>query len=191
MRTGTARYAEHYEVAAYGETMVRWGYNHWWSNTFLLGFIAETFKNLGRTTEADILSGWGTARGIFDLLNAGSSPDQRCRSGRDVPTLEMFGFASTPWARLCYGKKWLTQKLTGFKKKYVVKSIRKLMDTHRSDFFKIDPLSFGGPSWWTLSEIPALCDLKSVFFQLTRRGLCLLKSVPEHKVKTAVNALGA
>ena len=191
MRTGTARYAEHYEVAAYGETMVRWGYNHWWSNTFLLGFSAETFKNLGRTTEADIRSGWGTARGIFDLLNAGPRSDQRCRSGRDVPTLEMFGFASTPWARLCYGKKWLTQKLTGFKKEYVIKSIRKLMDTHRSDFFKIDPLSFGGPSWWTLSEIPALCDLKSVFFQLTRRGLCLLKSVPEHKVKTAVNALGA
>ena len=37
MKTGTARYAKHYEIAAYGESAVRWGYNHWWSKAFLLG----------------------------------------------------------------------------------------------------------------------------------------------------------
>ena len=41
MKTGTARYAKHYEIAAYGESAVRWGYNHWWSKTFLLGFSAN------------------------------------------------------------------------------------------------------------------------------------------------------
>jgi len=156
MKTGTQRYAENYEVAAYGESVVRWGYNHWWSKAFSLGFSGDTLKNLGRTADWAVISGWGVALGIFDVLNARSRADQRCRSGQDVPTVEMFSFADTPWARLCYGKKWLTQKLTGFKKKYVIKSIRKLMDTHRSDSFKIDPLLLGGPSWWTLSELPAL-----------------------------------
>ena len=156
MKTGTSRYAEHYEVAAYCESAVRWGYNYWWSKTFSLGFSTNTLTNLGRTAESDVISGWGMATGISDLLNARSRPDQRCRSGQDVPTLEMFGFADTPWARLCYGKQWLTQKLTGFKKKYVVEFIRVLMDTHRSDSFKIDPLSYGSPFWWTLSELPSI-----------------------------------
>jgi hypothetical protein len=35
MKTGTARYAKHYEIAAYGESAVRWGYNRWWGKTFL------------------------------------------------------------------------------------------------------------------------------------------------------------
>jgi hypothetical protein len=63
MKTGTARYAKHYEIAAYGESAVRWGYNHWWSKTFLLGFSAHTFINLGRTTKADIACGWGLTEG--------------------------------------------------------------------------------------------------------------------------------
>jgi hypothetical protein len=63
MKTGTARYAKHYEIAAYGESAVRWGYNHWWSKTFLLGFSANTFNNLGRTTKADIACGWGLTEG--------------------------------------------------------------------------------------------------------------------------------
>ena len=63
MKTGTARYAKHYEIAAYGESAVRWGYNHWWSKTFLLGFSADTFNNLGRTTKADIACGWGLTEG--------------------------------------------------------------------------------------------------------------------------------
>ena len=157
MRAGTTRYPEHYEIAAYGPSAVRWGYNHFKSNVlFSFDSSAESVEHFGRTTESDILFGWGMARGIFDALNERSRADQRCRSGRDVPTLEMFGFASTPWGRLCYEKKWLTQKLTGFKKNHVIKSIRKLMDTHRSDSFKIDPLSLGGPSWWTLSELPSI-----------------------------------
>ena len=157
MKTSAKRDAEHYEIAAYGRSAVLWGYNPFKSNAILILDPSDfVFVNLGRTTESDILFGWGMARGIFDVLNAGPRSDQRCRSGRDVPILEMFGFASTPWARLCYGKKWPTQKLTGFKKKNVIKSIRKLMDTHRSDSFKIDPLSFGGPSWWTLSEFPSI-----------------------------------
>jgi len=156
MKTGTQRHAEHYEVVAYGQSAVRWGYNHWWSDTFLLGLNADIFKNPGRTAESDVLSVWGMATGLFDLSNPASRPDQRRRSGQDVPTLEMFGSADTPWARLCYGKQWLTQKLTGFKKKYVVEFIRELMDTHRSDSFKIDPLSFGGPAWWTLSELSSI-----------------------------------
>ena len=164
MRAGTTRHPEHYEIAAYGRSAVLWGYNPFKSNAILILDPSDfALVNLGRTTESDILSGWGTARGIFDVLNERSRADQRCRSGRDVPILEMFGFASTPWARLCYGKKWLTQKLTGFKKKYVIKSIRRLMDTHRSDFFKIDPLSFGGPSWWTLSEFPPLFNRNPLF----------------------------
>ena len=63
MKTGTARYAKHYEIAAYGESAVRWGYNHWWGKTFLLGFSANTFNNLGRTTKADIACGWGLTEG--------------------------------------------------------------------------------------------------------------------------------
>jgi hypothetical protein len=57
MQTGTAGYAQHYEIAAYGGSRVRQGYSHWWRNTFLLGFSADTFKNLGRTTRADVISG--------------------------------------------------------------------------------------------------------------------------------------
>ena len=63
MKTGTVRYAKHYEIAAYGESAVRWGYNHWWSKTFLLGFSADTFNNLGITTKADIACGWGLTEG--------------------------------------------------------------------------------------------------------------------------------
>jgi len=146
---------QHYEIAAYGRSAVRWGYNPLKGNVILLLAPSDfAFKNLGRTTESDIISGWGTVSDMFDLLNAKSRLDQRCRSSQDVPTFAMFGFASTSWARFCYGKQWLTRKLTGFKKNYVIKSIRKLMDAHQSDSFKIDPLSLGGPSWWTLSEFP-------------------------------------
>jgi len=28
MKTGTTRYAEHYEVAAYGQSVLRWVYNY-------------------------------------------------------------------------------------------------------------------------------------------------------------------
>ena len=104
MKTGTSRYAGHYEVAAYGESAVRWGYNHWWNTAFLLGFGADTFKNRGRTTESHVISGWGAATGIYDQKFCKTRTDQRYRSGQDVPTLEMFGFADTPWARLRYGK---------------------------------------------------------------------------------------
>ena len=174
MKTGTARYAKHYEIAAYGESAVRWGYNHWWSKTFLLGFSGNTFKNLGRTTEADVISGWGLASAIFDALNLKARADNRCRSGADVPTLERFGFVDTPWARLGYGKKWLTQKLTGFKKKYVIKFIEVSMDTDRSDSFKIDPLSFGRCCWWTLSEFPSLLNRHPQFmsFMETNHAKC-------------------
>jgi hypothetical protein len=82
MKTGTARYAKHYEIAAYGESAVRWGYNHWWSKTFLLGFSTDTFKNLGRTTEADVISGWGVASAIHDVINAKT----KVRSDNTAPT---------------------------------------------------------------------------------------------------------
>ena len=85
MKTGTARYAKHYEIAAYGESAMRWGYNYWWSKAFLIGFNADTFKNSGRTTEADVISGWGMTCSIHDVLNARTRADNRCRSGADVP----------------------------------------------------------------------------------------------------------
>jgi hypothetical protein len=161
MKTGTARYAKHYEIAAYGESAVRWGYNHWWGRTFLLGFSADTFKNLGRTTESDVISGWGMASGIFDALNLKARVDNRCRSGAGGPTLEIFGFADTPWARLCYGKKWLTKKLTGFNKEVRYQVHQSPDGRHRSDSFKIDPLSYGCFCWWTLSESPSLLNRHS------------------------------
>ncbi len=77
MKTGTARYAKHYEIAAYGESAVRCGYNHWWGKTFLLGFSADTFNNLGRTTKADIACGWG--------LTEGARSDIRYRNIRPPP----------------------------------------------------------------------------------------------------------
>ncbi len=86
MKTGTARYAKHYEIAAYGESAVRCGYNHWWSKAFLIGFSANTFNNLGRTTESDVISGWGMASSIHDVINSKTRTDNRCRSGADVPT---------------------------------------------------------------------------------------------------------
>jgi hypothetical protein len=80
---------QHYEIAAYGRSAVRWGHNPFKSNVILLLAPSDfASKNLGRTTESDIISGWGTASGIFDFLNAKSRPDQRCRSGQDVPTFE-------------------------------------------------------------------------------------------------------
>ncbi len=166
MKTGTARYAKHYEIAAYGESAMRWGYNYWWSKAFLIGFNAETFKNLGRTTEADVISGWGMASSIHDVLNSRLRADNRCRSGADVPTLSLFGFADTPWARLGYGRQWLTQKLTGFKKKYVIRFIEFSMDSHRSDSFKIDPLAFGRCCWWTLSEFPSFLNRHPQFMSV-------------------------
>ncbi len=62
MKTGTARYAKHYEIAAYGESAVRWGYNHWWSKAFALGFGSD-LSNCARTTKADIACGWGLTEG--------------------------------------------------------------------------------------------------------------------------------
>jgi len=172
MRTGTNRYAEHYEVAAYGESVVRWGYNHWWSKVFSLGFGARTLKNLGRITEYHVTSGWGMATGIFDVLNAKARPDQRCRPVQDTPSLEMFGFVSTPWVRIRYKKKRLTQKFTSFKKKYVALFVRKLTDIRRSDSSKIDPLFLGGPSRRASSELPTLCNLRAVCsFHLVRSRL--------------------
>ena len=157
MRVNMVRTVENFKIAAYGESAVLWGYNHFKSNAlFSFSLTANIWAHRGRITQVHVICGWGVARTIFDVVNARSRADQRCRSGQDVPTLEMFGRVSTPWARLCYGKQWLTRKLTGFKKKYVIKSIRKLMDTHRSDSFKIDPLSYGGPAWWTLSELPSI-----------------------------------
>ena len=41
MKTGTARYAQHYEIATYGESRVREGYAHW-SGTFALGNLIAT-----------------------------------------------------------------------------------------------------------------------------------------------------
>ncbi len=62
MKTGTARYAKHYEIAAYGESAIRWGYNYWWSKAFALGFGSDLSK-CARTTEADIACGWGLTEG--------------------------------------------------------------------------------------------------------------------------------
>ena len=62
MKTGTARYAKHYEIAAYGESAIRWGYNYWWSKAFALGFGSD-LSNCARTTKADIACGWGLTEG--------------------------------------------------------------------------------------------------------------------------------
>ena len=85
MKTGTARYAKHYEIAAYGESAVRWGYNHWWGKACPLGFSVDTANSPGRTTESDVTSGWGVVNAIHDVLNSDARADNRCWSGQDVP----------------------------------------------------------------------------------------------------------
>ena len=62
MKTGTARYAKHYEIAAYGESVVRWGYNYWWAKTFSVA-VGSDLSKCARTTEADIACGWGLTEG--------------------------------------------------------------------------------------------------------------------------------
>ena len=62
MKTGTARYAQHYEIAAYGESAMRWGYNYWWAKTFSVA-VGSDHSKCARTTEADIACGWGLTEG--------------------------------------------------------------------------------------------------------------------------------
>jgi len=85
MRTGTARDAEHYEIAAYGQTAVGWGYNHWWSKVFLLVSGAKGFTEPGSTTNFDTIAGWGVSDSICAQKFRKDRADNSFRSGPDAP----------------------------------------------------------------------------------------------------------
>jgi len=81
-------------------------------------------RKLGRTSPLHLKTGWGGNSIAQSKEHDLKKPDSLARSGADVPTM-----------------------------RENVNVVRVLMDTHRSDSFKIDPLSFGAYPWWTASEI--------------------------------------
>jgi len=81
-------------------------------------------RKLGRTSPLHLKTGWGGNSIAQSKEHDLKKPDSLARSGADVPTM-----------------------------RENVNVVRVLMDTHRSDSFKIGPLSFGAYPWWTASEI--------------------------------------
>jgi len=81
MKTGTARYAKHYEIAAFGGSRVRQGYTHWWCNTFVLSPPTGSC-NVGKTSKAEIVYGWEFTEGVrsdiryWNIIPQGLSQDK-------------------------------------------------------------------------------------------------------------------
>jgi len=94
-------------------------------------------RNLCRTSPLHLRTGWGGNSVAQCKENNLCRPDSLTRSGVDVPTIRQNIFI-----------------------------VRVLNDTHRSDSFKYDPLSFGRCSWWTLSESPSLLNRHPQFMSV-------------------------